>query len=152
MSAHNLRSEDDDGDTRVLPLGFSGYGQWVTANCGSHYTGCSRTGPGRSRAVSPATAELRVETLLTATEAGDVLARNGELSREQTMIWLLCREPRSVAEVAAHLCLAYHHVRDLVREAVAQEILRVHPDACDDGWAPGPDVVARLRWGLERLV
>jgi hypothetical protein len=95
--------------------------------------------------------DLRFETMVSATEAFGVLARNAELPRELTMMWICCHSPISLAEIAALLGLTYDRVRELARDAVSDGLLHVYPDSCDSGQVPRLNVVARLRHGLSQL-
>ncbi|MDY7104468.1 MAG: DUF742 domain-containing protein [Actinomycetota bacterium] len=80
---------------------------------------------------TPSQPRLAVEALVTTTEHGT--ASVGRLSLEQRDIAVLCREPHSIAEVAAHLDLPYGVVRVLVGDLASAGIVAVTGAAGDDG-------------------
>jgi hypothetical protein len=85
---------------------------------------------GRTR---PVTAHLAVEALVEATPHG--VAHLASLTLEHRDITELCREPRSVAEVAAELHLPFGVAQVLIGDLAAAGLVSVHGGA----GAAGPD-------------
>ncbi|MPY91940.1 MAG: DUF742 domain-containing protein [Acidimicrobiia bacterium] len=80
---------------------------------------------------TPAQPRLAVEALVSTTEHG--LANLAALSLEHRDITDLCREPHSVAEVAARLRLPYGVARVLVGDLASSGLVSVHGAADPDG-------------------
>ena len=93
----------------------------------------------------PTGADLAIEDLVGV--AGDPPPG---LSFEHRSIALACREPLSVAELAARVDLPVGVTRVLVGDLAAQGVVRVHPSPSHTG---GPDLalLEQVLHGLERL-
>jgi hypothetical protein len=93
--------------------------------------------------------DLAVETLLSTTGRG----RDPEqvTQYEHRMIADLCRDPRSVAEVAALLALPLGVARVLLGDMAAHGSIVVHETASSEGDAPDMALMERVLSGLRRL-
>jgi hypothetical protein len=93
--------------------------------------------------------DLAVETLLSTTSRG----RDPELvpQYEHRMIADLCRDPRSVAEVAALLTLPLGVARVLLGDMAAHGSIVVHETASSTGDGPDMALMERVLSGLRRL-
>ena len=80
---------------------------------------------------TPAAPRLAVEALVSTSERG--LLALDTLSLEHRDITDLCREPHSVAEVAARLRLPYGVARVLVGDLAAAGLVDVHGASDEDG-------------------
>jgi Protein of unknown function (DUF742) len=90
--------------------------------------------------------DLRLETLVSTTRRG--VASLPRLRFEQARIVELCRQPVSVAEVAAELRVPLGVARVLVSDLHADDMLTIHhPSARADG-RPRTEVLERLLNGL----
>ena len=100
---------------------------------------------GRTRPVH----DLAVETLVSTSAQGrDVTALT---SVEHRAVAELCREPRSVAEVAALLVLPLGVVRVLLADMANIGLVVVHRTATGSGEAPEFGFMERVLSGLRRL-
>jgi hypothetical protein len=93
---------------------------------------------GRTR---PTSRMLAVETMLSATEKGAIVAP--DLAPELRRIVELCREPLSVAEVAARLATPLGVVRVLVADLADGDLLEVM-EGDDEGLAADVHLLQRL--------
>jgi hypothetical protein len=93
--------------------------------------------------------DLAVETLLSTTPRG----RDPELvtQYEHRMIADLCRDPKSVAEVAALLSLPLGVARVLLGDMAAHGSIVVHETASSTGDGPDMALMERVLSGLRRL-
>ncbi len=93
--------------------------------------------------------DLAVETLLSTTDRG----RDPELvtQYEHRMIADMCRDPRSVAEVAALLSLPLGVARVLLGDMAAHGSIVVHETASSTGDGPDMALMERVLSGLRRL-
>jgi hypothetical protein len=93
--------------------------------------------------------KLEIETLLT---IGDRYRSTDEwLQAEYHSIAALCRQPRSVAEVAALLSIPLGVAKVLLGDMAAQGLLVVHEVAGTDGQGPDLVLMERILSGLRRL-
>ena len=93
---------------------------------------------GRTR---PTSRMLAVETMLSATKRGAIAA--ADLPPEQRRIVELCREPLSVAELAARLPTPLGGIRVLVADLAKDDLLEVM-EGNDDGLAADVHLLQRL--------
>jgi uncharacterized protein DUF742 len=100
---------------------------------------------GRTRSES----ELRVEALVSTTEyAGD----EAELSNvEHRLIAQLCRQPRSVVEVASSLAIPLRVAKVLLGDMAEMGLITIHRIAQTDGSASHLALMERVLSGLRRL-
>jgi hypothetical protein len=104
----------------------------------------SRTG-GRTRP----SRELALETLVSTTDLGrhdDAL-----INAEHQAIATLCRETRSVAEVAALLTMPLGVARVLLGDMAGVGLITVHRTSADEGDAHDMAFLERVLVGLRRL-
>jgi hypothetical protein len=100
---------------------------------------------GRTRPV----VDLEVETLVSTSEHGlDVAALTSE---EHRAVAQLCRDPRSVAEVAALLSLPLGVARVLLGDMAGIGLVVVHRTASSSGNTPDVSLMERVLSGLRRL-
>lgn len=100
---------------------------------------------GRTRPVY----DLAVEALVSTTDYGrDVAALT---SVEHRSVAALCREPRSVAEVAALLSLPLGVARVVLGDMADIGLVAVHRTASSDGDVPDIALMERVLSGLRRL-
>jgi hypothetical protein len=93
--------------------------------------------------------KLEIETLLT---VGDRYRSTDEwMQAEYHSIAALCRQPRSVAEVAALLSIPLGVAKVLLGDMAAQGLLVVHEVAGTDGQGPDLVLMERILSGLRRL-
>lgn len=93
--------------------------------------------------------DLAVEALVSTSPQGrDVAAL---ASVEHRAVAELCRAPRSVAEVAALLCLSLGMARVLLRNMADIGLVVVHRTATSSGEVPEPGFMERVLSGLRRL-
>ena len=93
--------------------------------------------------------DLEVETLVSTSEHGrDVAALT---SVEHRAVAELCRDPRSVAEVAALLSLPLGVVRVLLGDMAGIGLIVVHGKANTSGDTPEIALMERVLSGLRRL-
>lgn len=100
---------------------------------------------GRTRPVY----DLAVETLVSVGAAGRDTSRIPQY--EHRAVAELCREPRSVAEVAALLTLPLGVARVLIGDMASQGTLVVHQTASTSGDVPDMALMERVLSGLRRL-
>lgn len=98
---------------------------------------------GRAR---PLDERLRIETLLSATPA----ALTAPLAFEHAHIVELCRQPLSVAEIAAGLRLPVGVARVLIADLVAEHLLVIHAQVVP-GVRPPRELLERIRAGVRAL-
>ena len=98
---------------------------------------------GRTR---PLDERLRIETLLSATPA----ALTAPLAFEHAHIVELCREPTSVAEIAAGLRLPVGIARLLIADLVTERYLVIHAQIVP-GARPPRELLERIRAGVRAL-
>jgi hypothetical protein len=99
---------------------------------------------GRTRSVGH---DLPWEALVSTTPAG--MTALGRLRFEQSEIIQLCREPISVAEVAAHIKVPLGVARVLVSDLSSGGLLAVHRQELDADGRPSTEVLERLLAGLK---
>ncbi len=93
--------------------------------------------------------DLAVETLISTSDQGrDVAALTSE---EHRSVARLCREPHSVAEVAALLSLPLGVARVVVGDMANSGLVVVHGTAGRAGDVPGVALMERVLSGLRRL-
>ncbi|HEV7451623.1 MAG TPA: DUF742 domain-containing protein [Pseudonocardiaceae bacterium] len=93
--------------------------------------------------------DLAVETLVSTSEHGrDVAALTKE---EHRAVAELCRDPRSVAEVAALLSLPLGVARVLLGDMANLSLIMVHRTANSSGDTPDVGLMERVLSGLRRL-
>lgn len=100
---------------------------------------------GRTRPVY----DLAVETLVSVGPAGRELSRIPQY--EHRAVAELCREPRSVAEVAALLTLPLGVARVVIGDMASQGTVVVHQTASTSGDVPDLALMERVLSGLRRL-
>jgi hypothetical protein len=100
---------------------------------------------GRTRPVY----DLAVETLISVGTAGRDPSRTPRY--EHRAVAELCREPRSVAEVAALLTLPLGVARVLIGDMASQGTVVVHQNASTSGDVPDRALMERVLSGLRRL-
>lgn len=93
--------------------------------------------------------DLAVETLLSTTEHGHDMAVL--TSAEHRAVAELCRAPRSVAEVAALLCLPLGVARVLLADMAEIGLVLVHRSAHGSDDIPDMALMERVLSGLRRL-
>ncbi|HEX2299085.1 MAG TPA: DUF742 domain-containing protein [Pseudonocardiaceae bacterium] len=93
--------------------------------------------------------DLAVETLVSTSAQGRDVA--GLTSVEHRAVAELCREPRSVAEVAALLALPLGVARVLLADMANIGLIVVHRTATGSGEAPEFGFMERVLSGLRRL-
>ena len=93
--------------------------------------------------------DLAVETLLSTSEHGDDVAVL--TSEEHRAVAELCRDPRSVAEVAALLSLPLGVVRVLLADMAELGLVVVHSSANGPSNTPDMALMERVLSGLRRL-
>lgn len=104
----------------------------------------ARTG-GRTRSDYDLALEALVST------RGPDLDEDALTQPEHRSIAALCRDVRSVAEVAATLSIPLGVARVLVGDLAAMGVLRVHPTASDQTGQPDVAFLERVLDGLRRL-
>lgn len=100
---------------------------------------------GRTRPVF----DLEIETLLSTSDHGRHMA--ALTSEEHRAVAQLCRDPRSVAEVAALLSLPLGVARVLLGDMADIGLVVVHRTASTSGEAPEVALMERVLSGLRRL-
>ena len=100
---------------------------------------------GRTRPVY----DLAIETLVSIGSAGRDTSRIPQY--EHRAVAELCREPRSVAEVAALLTLPLGVARVLIGDMASQGTVVVHQTASTSGDVPDMALMERVLSGLRRL-
>ena len=98
---------------------------------------------GRTRSLGE---DLPWETLVTTTGAG--VAALARLRFEQAHIIEFCRNPVSIAEVAAELGVPIGVARVLVSDLRSEGLLVIHMPTLDASGRPGPEILERLLIGL----
>jgi hypothetical protein len=99
---------------------------------------------GRAR---PRQAVLEIESLVSTTWLGEAAERQ---ALERRSIVLLCRQPRSVAELSALLGLPLGVIRVLAGDMADEGLVRIHgPKGA--GGAPGRALLERVLAGLRRV-
>jgi hypothetical protein len=98
---------------------------------------------GRTRSLGE---DLPWETLVTTTGAG--VAALARLRFEQARIIEFCRNPVSIAEVAAELGVPIGVARVLVSDLRSEGLLVIHMPTLDASGRPGPEILERLLIGL----
>lgn len=99
---------------------------------------------GRAR---PRQAVLEIESLVSTTWVGEAAERQ---ALERRSIVLLCRQPRSVAELSALLGLPLGVIRVLVGDLADEGLVRIHgPKGA--GGAAGRALLERVLEGLRRV-
>lgn len=99
---------------------------------------------GRTRSVGQ---DLPWEALVSTTPAG--LTALARLRFEQAEIVQLCRQPISVAEVAAHIRVPLGTARVLVSDLSSGGLLAVHRQELDADGRPSTEILERLLAGLK---
>jgi hypothetical protein len=94
--------------------------------------------------------DLPWEALVTTTGAG--VAAQPRLRFEHARIIELCRNPVSIAEVAAELGVPIGVARVLVSDLRSEGLLVIHSPALDAAGRPGPEILERLLNGLRERV
>ncbi|MFD7921887.1 DUF742 domain-containing protein [Streptomyces sp. NPDC059740] len=94
---------------------------------------------------------FEVETLVTAVAAADRGGVPGAGTQWDHAVLDMCREPRSVAEVAALLAVPLGVAKVLLGDMVDRGMLFVHEAATHPGDAPTQAVMERVLIGLRRL-
>jgi hypothetical protein len=95
------------------------------------------------------TYDLAIEALVSVASGGRDPARLGQY--EHRAVAELCREPRSVAEVAALLTLPLGVARVLIGDMASQGTVVVHQTASSSGDVPDTALMERVLSGLRRL-
>lgn len=95
------------------------------------------------------TRQFAIETLVSTTEYGRWQPPSAGV--EHQMIADLCREPRSVAEVAALLSFPLGVAKVLLSDMAELGLVTVHDSAADDDAANGLMLMERVLSGLHRL-
>lgn len=72
------------------------------------------------------------------------------LDGQHAEVLLLCAEPRSVAELSAHLRLPVSVIKVLVSDLIDMDAVQQNPPAAYDNDDPDYDVLQRLLDGLKR--
>ncbi len=93
--------------------------------------------------------DLAVETLVSTSEHGHNMA--ALTSEEHRAVAELCRDPRSVAEVAALLSLPLGVARVLLGDMAGIDLIVVHRTANSSGDTPELALMERVLSGLRRL-
>ena len=91
--------------------------------------------------------DLAIESLVLTTLLGEAAGRQ---ALERRSIVLLCRQPRSVAEVSALLGLPLEVVRVLVGDLGEEGLVEIHGPA-GAGEGPGRALLERVLEGLRRM-
>ncbi|MGW0789484.1 DUF742 domain-containing protein [Streptomyces sp. NPDC002911] len=91
---------------------------------------------------------FEVETLVTAADSSGV---PGAAAQWDRTVLDLCREPRSVAEVAALVAVPLGVVKVLLGDMADRGMIVVHEAATDAGDAPTQALMERVLTGLRRL-
>jgi hypothetical protein len=140
--APSRSAADGDGSETQWPVGIDDWGEPEDfASAVRPYTWTR----GRTR---PAY-DLAIEALVSTTDQGrDRAALN---SVEHRAVAELCQGPRSVAEVAALLCLPLGVARVLLGDMADIGLVAVHRTANSSGDAPEPGFMERVLSGLRRL-
>jgi DNA-directed RNA polymerase specialized sigma24 family protein len=94
-------------------------------------------------------ANLPLETLVTATEAGR--AAVGKLSPEQKQLVLLCSQPLSIAEISARLGVPLGVARVLAGDLRADGLVEAHRSPVSDDAEDLKSVLERVLDGLQSL-
>jgi hypothetical protein len=89
---------------------------------------------------------FEVETLVSA-----AVPSSGAVAQPHRTVLELCREPRSVAEVAALLAMPLGVAMVLLGDMTDHGLVVVHEAATGDGGAPSPTLMERVLTGLRRL-
>ncbi|MQA06970.1 MAG: DUF742 domain-containing protein [Pseudonocardiaceae bacterium] len=92
---------------------------------------------------------LELETLVSSTERA--FADIGQLQVEHRSMVDICRQPRSVAEVAALLGVPLGVVRVLISDVADMGLVNVHQNVSDDGAEARLTLMERVLSGLRRL-
>jgi hypothetical protein len=95
--------------------------------------------------------ELRLETMLSTTQLGRSGRVRALLTSDLRMMCRLCHEPKSVAEVAAHLDAPLGVARVLIGDAIRANQLMVLASERSANGRPSPDLLHRVYEGLLRL-
>jgi hypothetical protein len=95
------------------------------------------------------TYDLEIETLVSVASGGRDPSHLGQY--EHRAVAELCREPRSVAEVAALLTLPLGVARVLIGDMASQGTVVVHQTAGSSGDVPDTALMERVLSGLRRL-
>lgn len=98
---------------------------------------------GRTRSLGE---DLPWEALVATTGAG--VAALSRLRFEQAHIVEFCRNPVSIAEVAADLGVPIGVARVLVSDLRSEGLLVIHTPVLDAAGRPGPEILERLLLGL----
>jgi hypothetical protein len=102
---------------------------------------------GRTRSLGE---DLPWEALVTTTGAG--VAALPRLRFEQAHIVEFCRNPVSIAEVAAEVGVPIGVARVLVSDLRSEGLLVIHLPTLDAAGRPGPEILERLLIGLRERV
>jgi hypothetical protein len=89
---------------------------------------------------------FEIETLVTAVEPS-----NSAVTQPHGTVLELCREPRSVAEVAALLAMPLGVAMVLLGDMADRGMIVVHGAATGDDGAPSPTLMERVLIGLQQL-
>lgn len=95
------------------------------------------------------TVDLRIEALVTTSERGDDI--NGLSQTEHRSVAELCREPRSVAEIATGLCVPLGVAKVLVGDMAELGLVIVHKTATGGANKAHLLLMERVLSGLRRL-
>jgi hypothetical protein len=121
-------AEDDDADD-TAPSVVRGYA-WTRGRTTSQY-------------------RFEIETLLSTTALYQ--EHDDSTPSEYHAVAALCRQPRSVAEVAALLAIPLGIARVLAGDMAGSGLLAVHETASVDGEIPGLALMERILTGLRNL-
>ena len=121
-------AEDDDADD-TAPAVVRGYA-WTRGRTTSQY-------------------RFEIETLLSTTALYQ--EHDDSTPSEYHAVAALCRQPRSVAEVAAPLAIPLGIARVLAGDMAGSGLLAVHETASVDGEVPGLALMERILTGLRNL-
>jgi hypothetical protein len=97
--------------------------------------------------VRPSHADLEIEALISTTVIGETMHMPAP---EPHSIAMLCREPLSVAEIAAHMKLPIGVVRVLVADMADQGMVAIHRPS-QIGTGPDITLLERVLDGLRRV-
>jgi hypothetical protein len=89
---------------------------------------------------------FEIETLVTAAEPS-----GAAVTQPHRAVLELCREPKSVAEVAALLAIPLGVAMVLLGDMAERGMIVVHGAATDDGGAPSPTLMERVLIGLRQI-
>jgi hypothetical protein len=101
----------------------------------------------RGRARATHGEELEIEALVSTTVIGETMHMPAP---EPHSIAMLCREPLSVAEIAAHMQLPLGVVRVLVADMAHQGMVEIHRPSPASAW-PNVTLLERVLDGLRRV-